>query len=144
VPPPPVCGAAVTTGVRDTVTVALGVAVLVTVAVAATVGVTVTVGVTATVGVTLTVGVTVTVGATVTVGVVARAEMPPVAVGRTEPLAVGANVVAAANGVDDDEQPDTVARPRTAMAPQPTAVSSARGVPAIGVRTLLRYPAQRP
>ena len=131
-PPPPVCGAAVTTGVGDAATVARGVgdgvglAVRVTVAVARTVA--------------LAVGVarTVAVAAGVT-----RAELPPVGVGRTEllvvgtTLAVGTNVVADASGLDaGDEQADTAARPRTAIAPKPTAVSNARGV-----RTLLRYPA---
>ena len=61
----------------------------------------------------------------------------PVAAGRTEALAVGRNVVAEDVGVDGgDEQPETAVRPRTATAPQPAAVSNARGV-----RTLLRYPA---
>jgi hypothetical protein len=122
VPPPPVCGAAVTTGVGDAATVARGVGDGVGLAVRVTVGVARTVAVAA--------GVT-------------RAELPPVGVGRTEllvvgtTLAVGTNVVADARGLDaGDEQADTAARPRTAIAPKPTAVSNARGV-----RTLLRYPA---
>jgi hypothetical protein len=138
VPPPPVCGAVVTTGVREAVTVTLGVgfAVRVTVGVAVTLTVGVTLTVTA--GVTLTVGVTVIV---VAAGV-PRSEMRLVDVGRTELLTVGANVVADAKAEDcGDEQPDTTARPRMAMAPKPTAVSRARGaIPAIGGRTLLRYP----
>jgi hypothetical protein len=134
VPPPPVCGAPVTTGVGDTVTVALGVGVWVTVAVL----VTVTVGITVVVGITVAVGRTVTFGVRVTVGV-AGTEALPVGVGWTEPPAVAINVVAAASGGGDDVQPDTAAVTRTAMAPMPTAVGSARGV-----RTLFRYPPGEP
>jgi hypothetical protein len=127
VPPPPVCGAPVMTGVGDTV--ALGVAAAVRIAVA--------------------VGRTVTVGATVTARV-ARAEPGPLDVGWTEPLgvgktelpavatAVGTNVVADTSGGDDDVHPDTAAVPRTAMAPMPTTAGSARGV-----RTLFRYPPEQ-
>jgi hypothetical protein len=113
------------------------------------VGVTVTVGAAAgvapRVGVALACGVTAAVGVALAVGV-AEAELPPLDVGRAEPLAVGRNVVADAEGGDaeggdDDVQPEIAAKPRTAMAPQPTAVSSARSaVPAIAVRTLFRYP----
>ena len=117
-PPPPVAGAAVTTGVGDTVAVGVGVGVAVRVTVA--------------VGVALAVGVAVAVE-------LAGTELLAVGVGWTEPLAVGRNVVADAEGVDDDVQPDTAAEPRTVMAPKPTAVSNARGV-----CTLLRYPAGQP
>jgi hypothetical protein len=125
VPPPPVCGALLTTGVGDAATVTLGVAAAV--------------GITVAVGMTVAVGRTVTVGATVPAGV-AWAEMPLAGVGGTDPPAVATNVVADADGRDgDDEQPDTAATLRTAMAPMPTAVSSARGV-----RTLFRYPPGQP
>jgi hypothetical protein len=132
----------VTTGVGDAAGDALGVGVTLTVAVAFGVGVAFGLGVAAVVAVALAVAVAVAVAFAVAVAVefgVARAELPVLAVGCTEPLAVGANVVAAAAGVDGDEQADTAAEPRTAMAPKPTAVSNAWGV-----RTLLRYPPGQP
>jgi hypothetical protein len=128
----------VTTGVGDAAAVALGVAtrVAVAVGVALAVRVAVAVGVRVTVGVR--VAVAVTVGDTVAVAVAAP-ELSPRAVAWAELPTVGANVVAAVNGVLVDVQPDTAAKPRTAIAPKPTAVSNARGV-----RTLLRYPAGQP
>jgi hypothetical protein len=122
----------VTTGVGDAAAVALGVATRVGVAV----GVTAAVRVAVAAGVRVAVAVAVTVGDTVAAGV-AVPELSPRDVAWAEIPTVGANVVAAVNGVEDgDEQPDTAKKPRTAMAPKPTAVSNARGV-----RTLLRYPA---
>lgn len=128
-PPPPVCGAPVTTGVGDTVALGVGVGV--------GAWVTVAVGVAVEVRTTVAVGRTVTFGVRVTVGV-AGADVSPVAVGWTEPPAVGVNVVADASGGFGVEQPDTAAIPRMAMAPMPTAVSGARGV-----RTLFRYPSEQ-
>ena len=89
--------------------------------------------------ITVAVGRTVAFGVRVPVGV-AGTELTLVGVGWTDAPAVGVNVVADASGGDgDDEQPDTAAEPRMAIAPQPTAVSNARGV-----RTLVRYPLGQP
>ena len=122
--------AAVALGVGDAVAARVAVAVGATAAVRAAVAVAVAVALAVAVAVAVGVGV----GDTVAVGVAETAL--PLAAGGAEPPTVGANVVAAVNGVDGDVQPDTAAEPRTAMAPKPIAVSNARGV-----RTLLRYPA---
>jgi hypothetical protein len=116
----------------------------VTVAVGAAVGVDVTVGVAVAVEVASACGVTAAVGVALAVEV-AGTELPPLDAGETEPFADGRNVVGDAPGGDDDVQPQTAAKPRTAMVPQPTAVSSARSaVPGMAVRTLFRYPAGQP
>ena len=129
VPPPPVSGAVVTTGVR----VALGLGLGVAVRGIAGVGMMVGVGDTATVVGDIVTPTEIT-GVAVTV-------LPLPAVGGAEPPAVAVKFVAAAVGVAGDEQPDTAANPSMAMAPKPAAVSRARGMPAIAARTVLKYPA---
>ena len=117
------------------------------------------VGVAARVGVAAWVGagVAARVGAGVAawVGVMARVGVEVAVraldVGWAEPFPVGRNDVTAGEGLagGDDEQPETAAKPRTAMAPQPSAVRRAGSAvrragsagPDQGVRTLFRYPA---
>lgn len=113
-PPPPVAGGAVTTGVCVTVTVTVGAGL----AVAVGLGLAVAVRLAVAVGVAVLLGVTVVLGVTVTEGVaVAETEPPPPDVGGAEPFAVGRNVVGDAEGGDDDVQPVIAAKPTTATVP---------------------------
>lgn len=102
-----------------------------------TAGVTLAVGVTLVRGVGVTAGVIVPEGLTVAGLTVAGLTVAGITVAGAEPLTEGRNVVADADGGDDDVQLASAAHPRT----MPTAVSGPRSaVPLLGVRTFFRYP----